>query len=46
LKDYIQAGIDDNPDAINIIANEVIEWQNKAEELKQAEAAKKKEKEL
>ena len=45
LRDYIAAGVD-NPDTINIIANEVIEWQSKAEELKVAEAAKKKEKDL
>ena len=30
LKDYIAAGID-NPDTINIIADEVVEWQAKAE---------------
>jgi hypothetical protein len=30
LKDYIAAGID-NADTINIIADEVVEWQAKAE---------------
>jgi hypothetical protein len=45
LKDYISAGID-NPDTISIIADEVVEWQAKAEELKAAESAQKSEKEL
>lgn len=44
LKEYIAAGVD-SPDTINIIANEIQEWQNKAAELKAAEHSKKEEKE-
>lgn len=45
LKDYISAGIE-NQETIGIIADEVIEWQAKAEELKAAELAQKNEKEI
>ena len=44
LKEYIAAGVE-NEQVIETIAQEVIEWQGKAADMRAAEEAKKKEKE-
>ena len=45
LNDYISAGVDD-PAVISVLANEIIEWQGKANELRAAEQAKNTKKEI